>query len=158
MDYGCVGISECGDTFGGALGLCGFGVGWVLGLGSGGECVAAAMDYGDCVSAFGDDAGETRDDEGLECVAGVHHLHALHSGDIAYALWCGEFGACVRAVVDWELVCGFSGACFYCLLLGLLAEPGLFAQRQSVGFAGVARVELSFQQSHSPCGLLFGSL
>src|ERR1700722_942517 len=107
LDHGGMGISECGDTFWGALGLCGFGVGWILGVGSGGECVATAMDYWDCVSAFGDDAGEARDDEGVECVARLYNLHAVHSGDFAYALGRGEFGACVRAILDRELVCGF---------------------------------------------------
>jgi len=46
--------------------------------------LAAAMVDGNRVSSFlplGDDAGKARYDEGMERVAGVRHVHAVHSGD-----------------------------------------------------------------------------
>jgi len=56
-------------------------LGWaVTGLGPGRECVFPAVADGHGVPAFRDDAGKARHDEGLERVAGVHHISALHPG------------------------------------------------------------------------------
>ncbi len=72
LDDDRVGISEHRNFAGRALGVCGAGLGRILGMGSGGKRVAAAVAYGNCVSAFRDDAREARDDESVERVAGVH--------------------------------------------------------------------------------------
>ena len=67
-------------------------------MGSGGECEPDAVADGDGVSALGDDAGEARDDEELECVADLLDVYADDSGDAADAVGDCEFGACVCAV------------------------------------------------------------
>ncbi len=59
------------------------------------------MADGDGVSALGDDAGEARDDEELECVAHLLDVHADDSGDAADSVGDCEFGACVCAEFDW---------------------------------------------------------
>ena len=48
--------------------------------------------------AFGDDAGKTRDDEGVERVAGVYNVSAVYSRHLPHAQWRGQLRACVRAV------------------------------------------------------------
>src|SRR2546429_9767156 len=53
-----------------ALGVRGARLGRILGLGSRGKCLAPALADGHGLSAFGDDAGEARDDESVERVAG----------------------------------------------------------------------------------------
>ncbi len=63
-----------------------------------------AVADGDGVSALGDDAGEARDDEELECVADLLDVYADDSGDAADAVGDCEFGACVCAesnIGDW---------------------------------------------------------
>ena len=52
----------------------------------------------DGVSAFGDDAGEARDDEELERVAYLLDISADDFGNTVDAVGTGEFGPCVRAV------------------------------------------------------------
>ena len=69
-----------------ALGLRRARLGRILGLGSGRKRVAAAVDHGHGFSALGDDAGKARHDESVERVAGIRHVHAVHSGDDAHAL------------------------------------------------------------------------
>ena len=64
-----------------ALGLRRAGLGRLLGMGPGGECVADAVAHGDGVSAFGDDAGKARHDEDVEYVADVHHRSCCRSSE-----------------------------------------------------------------------------
>ena len=144
MDDDCVGISEHRDFAGRALGVCGTGLGRILGMGPGGECVAAAVAHRNCVSAFGDDAREARDDESVERVAGVPHVLVMYFWDISDAQRRGEFGACVRAIFDRPMVrrifdCDRAG-----VRGGVFQKQRLFEEQQPTGFAGVARIELSF--------------
>ena len=88
------------------LGLCGAWLGRLLGLGSGGKRIAAALDYGHCLFAFGDDAGEEGHDEGVEHGPGVHDLLPVHLRDISDSLGIRQFGACLRRIVDRLLVPG----------------------------------------------------
>ncbi len=60
-----------GVLLGGALGVCGAGLGRLLGMGPGRKCLVASVADGHGVSAFGDDAGKARDDEGVERLASV---------------------------------------------------------------------------------------
>jgi hypothetical protein len=121
-------LSDRWDFAGRALGLRGAGVGRLLGLGPSGECFAAAVADGYGVSAFGDDAGKARHDEGMERVAGVRHLHAVHFGNDADAQRGGEFGACVRAIEYWKLVPGLSDFDSGGVFRGVCKESRLFEE------------------------------
>jgi len=59
------------------------------------------------VPALRDDAGKTRHDEGLERVAGVLHVSALHPRDIPDAQRHSQLGSCLRAIQHRHLVRGF---------------------------------------------------
>src|ERR1019366_5984410 len=93
LDHGRVVLSGDRRAARRALGLRGAWLGRLLGVGSGRKRGAAALDYGHGVPAFGDDAGEARDDEGLERVAGLRDVHAVHPGDVADANWDCQLGA-----------------------------------------------------------------
>ena len=86
-------LSDLRDFSGHALGLCGAGLGRLLGMGPGGERFADAVADGHGVSAFGDDAGEARHDEGLERVADFLHVPADDAGHDADARRAGQLGA-----------------------------------------------------------------
>src|SRR6185312_5787218 len=111
LDDGDVAVPDDRHLYGCALGLCGSGLGWLLGMGPGGKCVADAMADRDGVSAFGDDAGKARQEEDLERVADLRHFHADDCGNSADAVPAGEFGACLCAVAHRELVLDFPGDC-----------------------------------------------
>ena len=147
LDDGRVGLPDGRDSAGRALGVRGARLGRLLGLGSGGKCFAAAVDYGHGVFALGDDAGKARDDEGVERLAGVRHVHAVHFGNDADALRRGELGACVRGIDDRRLVRRVPRDYFGRVSDRVVQESRLSAQRQPAGFDGVARVELPVQQS-----------
>ena len=70
----------------------------------------AAVADGHGVPALRDDAGKARHDEGVERLAGVHHVHAVHSGHDADAQRSRQFRARVRAIEHRQLVRGLSGA------------------------------------------------
>jgi len=57
------------------------------------------------VSALRDDAGKARHDEGVERMAGIHHVHAVHSRNVAHTKRRGQFGPRVCTVQYWKLVC-----------------------------------------------------
>src|SRR6185437_13343555 len=87
-----------------ALGLCGAGLGRLLGLGPGGERQLYAVAYRHRISAFGHDAGKEGHDEKLERVADLFHVSADYTWHDTDARWSGEFRARLRAIVDRELV------------------------------------------------------
>src|SRR5258708_3371383 len=98
---------------------------------------------GDSVSALGNDAGKTRDDESLERLAGLSDVHAVHFGDDAYPQRNRQFRACVCTVEYRQLVCGISGAHSRRMLRGLRKESRLSEERESTGCDRFARIELS---------------
>ncbi len=102
-------FQSTGILLGAGLGVRGAGMGRILGLGSGGKRIAAAMDHGDCVSSLGDDAGKKGNDEGVEHGADFSHLFPVHLRNIPDALGRGELGARVRAIADRDLLRGVSG-------------------------------------------------
>ncbi len=87
-----------------ALGVLGSGLGRLLGMGSGGECLADAVADRHRISAFGDDAGKARHAEDVEHVADLRHVLAGDSGNVPDPQRNHQFGACLRAVVDRRLV------------------------------------------------------
>ena len=89
VDHDCVDVSVRGDSARRALGLRGARLGRLLGMGSGRERVVLAVADGYGIPALGDDAGKARDDEGMERVAGVHHVPSLHPGNVPDAQWRG---------------------------------------------------------------------
>ena len=78
LDDGDLAVSDLRHLPGHALGLRGAGLGRLLGLGPGGECQLHALAHRHRLSALGDDAGEERHDEELECLADLLHLPAHH--------------------------------------------------------------------------------
>jgi cytochrome c-type biogenesis protein CcmF len=70
-------------------------------------------------------AGKARHDEGLERVAGVPDVHAVHPGNDADAQRHCELGACVCAVEHRELVCRIFGCDSGCLPRGVYQESRL---------------------------------
>ena len=129
LDDGDVGPSDAGDSARSALGLQRPRMGWVLGLGPGRKCIADAVANGHCVSAFGDDAGKARHAEDLEHVADFHHVHVVYLWYLSDAQRRGEFGARVCAVLDRDLVRGFSRCNLPCLRPTLLEESRAFEER-----------------------------
>src|SRR5258706_11684165 len=125
------------------LGLRGVGLGRLLGMGSGRERVAATVADGHRVSAFGNDAGKARHDEGVERLAGLHHIYAVHPRNFADAQRCGQLRSCLRAVEYRKLLCRLLAADFRRLLSGLCKKPRLPQERKSTGLDGFSRVELS---------------
>src|ERR1700723_2210883 len=114
-------------------------------MGPGGECESHAMADGDRVSPFRDDAGKTRDDEELECVADLLDVHADDSGDAADAVGDCEFGACVCAELDWRLVLWVHPDCVWGVPVYVLPAEGSFEVGEQAGVAGEPRVELPVQ-------------
>src|ERR1700743_417341 len=126
-------------------------------MGPGGECEPDAVADGNCVSAFGDDAGETRNDEERECVADLLDLHANDPGDLIDAIWGREFSTCVCPELDWRLVLWIHSDRVCCLPVYVLQAEGPFEDREQIGRTGEPGVELPVQQSDF-AGRLFHSL
>ena len=112
----------------------------------------------DGVSAFRDDAGKARHDEGVECLAGILHFLAVHSRN-----------ACSRAAGVVSSVHAFAQSRIGNWFVGFIAiVPARFAlaaylknrdyltQRESAGLDLSPRIELPVQQLAS-AGLLPGS-
>ena len=110
LDHGGVAVPHLRHLPGRALGLRSAGLGRLLGMGPGGERFPAAVADHDCVSAFGDDAGEARHDEDVEHVAHLHHVSAGDFRHVPHAQRRGEFGARVCAVGHRHLVRVVPGA------------------------------------------------
>src|SRR5215469_483353 len=127
-------------------------------MGPSGECFADAVADRDGVSAFGDDAGEARDDEELECMAHLLNVSADDAGNAADTVGDCEFGSCVRAVVDWRMVLWFHPGGVFGLPFYFLRAEGPFEEREPAGVVGEPGIELFVQQYDSADGLLYGAL
>src|SRR5215469_16201357 len=100
LDACDVAVPKLRHYVGRGLGLPRVGLGRILGVGSGGERVAAALVEWYGVSAFRNDAGKEGHDEGLEHRAGFGHLLPVHLRYVDDVRWAGAIGARFRAVGD----------------------------------------------------------
>src|SRR5581483_1645769 len=130
LDHGHLGVSNLRRLSRCTLGLLGAGLGRLLGVGSSRERLADALVDRHRLSAFGHDARKTRHDEDLECVAYFFHLHANRFWHAAHSKWSGEFGTCVRAIFDWDLVRDLSWDYVFSVSFLLCEESRSFAQRK----------------------------
>ncbi len=135
VDDDCVDVSVHGHFAWRALGLCSAGMGRLL----------PAMADGHGVSALRDDAGKARDDEGLECVAGVLHIFALHPGNVSDAQRRGQLGSRLRAIQHRCLVRELHRVDHPGVPRGLFEESRLPEERKSTRFDCFARIELPVQ-------------
>ncbi len=85
------------------------GLGRILGMGSGGKCVAAAVDHGHRVSAFGNDAGKERHDEDLEHRADLRHVLPVHLRNFSHALRRRQLRSRLRAIAHRKVFRNFHG-------------------------------------------------
>src|ERR1700692_814899 len=108
-------------------------------MGSGGECEPDALADGDGVSTLGDDAGEARDDEELECVAHLLDVHAYDSGDAADAVGDCELGSWVCAECDWRFVLWVHPDSVCDLSVYFFQAEGPLEVGEQAGVAGVSR-------------------
>ena len=104
LDHGDLGLPDLRNFSRRALGVFSSGLGRLLGMGPGGECVADAVADRYRVSAFGDDAGKARHAEDVEHVADLRHLLAGDSGNVPHPQRNHQLGACFRAVVHRRMV------------------------------------------------------
>ncbi len=142
LDAGDVAVPKLRHHAGRGVGVPRAGLGRILGLGPGGERVAAAVAERDGVSALGDDAGKEGHDEGLEHRAGFGHLLPVHSGDVPDALGRGAIGACVRAVGHRQIFRQLPGAGNRGHHLPDSGPAGLPEERSAAGIGDFARIEL----------------
>jgi len=84
---------------------------------------------------------KARHDEGLERLAGVHYVHAVHFGNDADAQRRGELGARFRAI---EYRSWFVGFLLVVMRLSrcVFQEPGLPQERKPARFDGFEGIEL----------------
>jgi hypothetical protein len=87
-----------------ALGILGIGLGRLLGMGSGRKRLPDAMANRHRIPALGNDAGKARHVEDVEHVADLFHVHAFDFRHVPDPQRRSEFGACLRAIFDRELV------------------------------------------------------
>src|SRR6266404_4093783 len=105
------------------LGVLGTRVGRLLGMGPGRGRLADALDHRHRIPALSDDAGKTRHAEGVECVADLHHLHALDIGYAAHAQRHHLVGARVCTIAYRKLVWNLSRLSLRCVPVLLYQEP-----------------------------------
>ena len=139
------GIPHLRNFPGCALGLFSFRLGRLLGMGPGGECFAHALAHRHRISALGDDAGKARHVESVEHVADLRHILAGDSGDIPYPQRNHQFGARIRAVVDWRMVQMVSADQLGHVYFFLFQKQIAPAQRAQAGVVDFARVEFPIQ-------------
>jgi len=76
-------------------------LGWeAIGAGIRSKTLRFSLADGHRVSALRDDAGKARHDEGVERLAGLQHLPAVHPGDVPHAERRREFRARLRQLPD----------------------------------------------------------
>ena len=150
MDFHDAAVGDCdldipidGRAAGRGMGVRGAGMGRLLGMGSGGECQLPAVADFDGVSAFGDDAGEEGDDEGVEYRAGGGHVLPLHFWDVYDAKRNCCLGPCVCVVEYWELLFGVFDAGDRVDDLHDIGAVGLFEIGIGVGKRRFAGIEFS---------------
>ncbi len=103
LDHRDLAVPKYRDSARTRLGVRSAGLGRILGLGPGGERIAAALDHRHRVSALGDDAGKEGHDEGLEHGPGFRDLLPVHLRHVPDALGRGQLGARFRAVAHWKI-------------------------------------------------------
>ena len=123
------------------LGLRSARLGRLLGLGSGGERLAAALDYRHGVSAFRNDAGEKGNDEGVEHGAGFLHLLPVHLRNVPDAQRRGAIGTRVRTVVARPILRRVPGGRHRGDAVPDPESPGLSEERSATRKRSLARVE-----------------
>src|SRR6266851_2623029 len=104
LDHGDMGLPDLWRFPRRALGVFSFGLGRLLGMGSGRERLAHAMADRHRVPAFRNDAGKTGHAKDVEYVADLRHVLAGDSGDVPHPQRNHQFGACFRTVFDRRLV------------------------------------------------------
>ena len=124
-------------------------------MGPGRERIFPSVADGHGVPALRDDAGKARHDEGLERMAGIHHIPALHPGDVPDAQRGGQFCSCVRAIEHRHVVRGIPRADHSGVLRSVSEKSRLPEERESTGFDYFPRIEFSVQQLDS-AGLVRG--
>jgi cytochrome c-type biogenesis protein CcmF len=95
-------------------------------------------------TAFSNDAGEKRNDEGMEHGAGLRHLLPMHLRDVPDAQRDRQFGPCVRQRADRDVLRGVPGD--WNLGYGDAdPEPARFSEERGAdGERVVARIQLPF--------------
>ena len=93
VDPVCLGLPNRRDHLGGVVVVGRSGLGRLLGMGPGGERLAAAVADRYRLSALGDGAGAPGDAAGMEPVAGMRHVRLDHFGDVLDPLWVGGLGS-----------------------------------------------------------------
>ncbi len=104
LDAHHLAVPELRHPAGRRLGLRRARLGRLLGLGSRGERLAAALDHRHRLPALGHDAGEEGNDEGVEHGAHLRHLLAVHLRHVPDAVRDRQLGACLRAIADRQVV------------------------------------------------------
>src|SRR5262249_44233718 len=125
LDHGSLAFPDVRNHSRRTLGLWRPGLGRILGLGPGRNRILPSLDFSHRFPAFGDDAGEARHDEEMECLADIHHLPALDFWHSAHAQRPGPVSPRFCAIEYRSLVLHFSGYMFWCLPVLLYQE--LFA-------------------------------
>src|SRR5258708_31540048 len=125
MDHGGVALSDLRRFSRRALGLLGPGLGRLLGMGPGGERFYSSLAQRNGFSAFRDDAGKTRHDEGVERLSHLYHLYAFDSGHIAGTQRPSQFRPFVRAIHHRHMVCRVYGMVGYAVPITSLLLSGL---------------------------------
>src|SRR5215468_552953 len=143
LDHGGLAFPDVRNHSGWALGLWRSWLGWILGLGPGRNRIVPSLDFSHGFPAFGNDAGEARHDEEVECLADIHHLPAIDLRHSAHSQRLGAVSPRVCAIEYWSVVLHFSGYMFCCL--PVLLHQKLFASqiREHAGLAGLAGVQFS---------------
>src|SRR5262249_40904585 len=143
MDDDRVVLSDRGNFARSALGVRSARLGRLLGLGSGGKCITAALAYRNGVSALRDDAGKARHDEGVERLARLHHVLLVHPWDDADPQRRSEFRARICAVEYRAMVCGVFGDRNGGLPRGIPQESRLSEERKSARLGDLAGIQFS---------------
>src|SRR5262249_598114 len=108
LDFGSLVVSRHRHPARRTMGLCGTGMGRLLGLGPSRKCLVYAMVNGYRVSPFGDDSGKKRHAQSLEYGFGYFDLCPLYLRYVSHAQWGDCLGACFCAVFSWPLLFALS--------------------------------------------------
>src|SRR6266481_1905725 len=125
-----------------ALGIRRSRLGRLLGVGSCRKRFAAPLAYRHGFFALRDDAGKARHDEGLERLAGLLHLPALHSWHLPYSQRHCQFRSRVCEFAHWSVVCKLPCPYAACLLRRLYQESRLSEERKSARLDDLPRIQL----------------
>ncbi len=81
------------------MGLCRAGMGWLLGLGSGGKCLFFALDHWNSLIALGDDSRKTGYVEGLEYRSDSSHISLDNLWNLHHAKRDHSLGSFFRTII-----------------------------------------------------------